>query len=195
MFYRLARVVVRVVLLLLRRWKVVGKDNMPHQGGVIVVSNHTSYWDPLAVGCALNRPIHYMAKAELFQNSLFAGLIRGLNAFPVERGKSDRNAIRYAVNLLTTGQVLGIFPEGTRSATGELQRAHLGAAMLAFKAGVPVVPVGISGSKGIFNPLEVRIGQPLPLPPVSGSRPNREQLECYSEQVMTAVGKLLTTTN
>lgn len=192
MFYRLAWVVMRVVLLLLRRWKLYGSDNIPRQGGIIVVSNHSSYWDPVAVGCALRRPIHYMAKAELFKNPLFAMLIRALKAFPVERGKSDRNAIRYAVNLLLAGEVVGIFPEGTRSKTGELQRAQLGAAMLAFKAGVPIVPVAISGSKGITKQLKVAIGRPLPLPAVD-TRPTREQLVNYSEQVMAAVGRLLNT--
>jgi 1-acyl-sn-glycerol-3-phosphate acyltransferase len=190
MFYSLARVIMRTVLLILRRWQVVGLKNLPCQGGLIIVSNHSSYWDPVAVGCALNRPIHYMAKSELFKNPLFEALIRGLNAFPVERGKSDRNAIRHAVNLLTTGQIIGVFPEGTRSTSGELQKAHLGAAMLAFKANVPIVPVAIIGAKGLSE-MQVVIGSPIPLPQYSGSRPNREQLESYSVQVMSRVSQLL----
>lgn len=193
MFYSLARFVVIIVLLTFRRWIVTGQGNVPQQGGAIVVSNHTSYWDPLAVGCALNRPIHYMAKAELFKNPLFAALIRSLKAYPVERGKSDRKAIRHTVNLLHTGQMVGIFPEGTRSKSGRLQKAHLGAAMLAFKAKVPIVPVGISGSQGVVSRLQVVIGKPIPLPPVVGARPKREQLEHYSTQVMEAVNKLLVT--
>ncbi|MEG6616251.1 lysophospholipid acyltransferase family protein [Peptococcaceae bacterium 1198_IL3148] len=193
MFYNLARVVMRLVLLILRRWRVLGLNNLPRQGGVVVVSNHTSYWDPVAVGCALNRPIHYMAKSELFNNLLFATLIRGLKAFPVERGKSDRNAIRYAVNLLMTGQMIGVFPEGTRSTSGELQRAHLGAAMLAFKANVPIVPVAIVGAKGVLGKLSVIIGSPIPLPEYEGSRPSREQLENYSQQVMNQLSQLIST--
>ncbi|WP_031516250.1 lysophospholipid acyltransferase family protein [Desulfofalx alkaliphila] len=191
MFYNLAKFVVTIVLVVLRRWQVVGLENFPSQGGVVVISNHTSYWDPVAVGCALNRPIHYMAKAELFEIPLFNTLIRALRSFPVKRGKPDRNAIRQAIELLTNGEVLGIFPEGRRSSSGELLKPQLGAVMLAFKGNAPIVPVGIIGARGFFGKLTVVIGKPVPLPQYTGSKAGREDMERYSAQVMDQLKQLI----
>lgn len=191
MFYYLARVVMRVVLLILRRWKVVGLERFPKNGGLVVISNHTSYWDPVAVGCALNRPIHYMAKAELFQIPILKWVVTGLRSFPVQRGKSDRNAIRKAVELLEQGNIIGVFPEGTRSSSGEMLKPQLGAVMLAFKANAPVVPVAIIGARGMFGKMKLVIGDPVPLPPQEGSRAGRKDLEAYSEQVMKELANLL----
>lgn len=194
MFYYLARFILRF-LLYLRQWQIEGLRNLSYSQGLIVVSNHTSYWDPVIVGCALNRPVHYMAKAELFKNPLLALLFRTLKAFPVERGKSDRKAIRHAVNLLAEGNVLGIFPEGTRSTSGELQKAHLGAAMLAFKGNASIIPVGISGARGLLNKPKVVIGDPITLPQYAGGKPSREQLIDFSEQVMSIVAELMAKAN
>ncbi|MBM7854642.1 1-acyl-sn-glycerol-3-phosphate acyltransferase [Desulfohalotomaculum tongense] len=191
MFYNLARIVMRVVLLILRRWEVTGLDNIPSQGGLIVVSNHSSYWDPVAVGCALNRPVHYMAKAELFKIPVFGTVIRALKAFPVQRSRMDRAALRKAAELLNKGQVLGIFPEGTRSSSGELQKPHLGAAMLAFKNNVPVVPIGICGAKGICEKLKLTVGEPILLPRYAGNKPSRRDLERYSCKIMSEIARLM----
>ncbi len=191
MFYSVARILCRVFLLILRRWEIIGLENFPQNGGVIAAANHVSYWDPVVVGCSLNRPVHFMAKAELFKVPVLGPIITAFNAFPVQRGKSDRNAIRKAVEILNAGKVLGVFPEGTRSSSGELLKPHLGAAMLAYKTGVPIMPIAVIGSRGFFGKITVKIGKPIPLPEPKGSRPGRQDLEEYSNQVMAAISQLI----
>ncbi len=191
MFYDFARAVCRIVLFILRRWKVTGLENFPAEGGVIAAANHTSYWDPVIIGCAINRRIHFMAKAELFDIPLLGLLIRKLHAFPVHRDKSDRRALRQATEVLKAGNVLGVFPEGTRSSTGELLKPHLGTALIAFKAGVPIVPIALIGARGFCGKVTVQIGKPVPLPKVTDNKPQRQDLENYINQVMLEISRLI----
>jgi len=189
MFYRFARLICRIVLALLRRWEVLGAENLPVAGGVVLVANHVSYWDPVVVGCAFDRQVHFMAKAELFKIPLLGAVIRALGAFPVRRDKSDRNAVRIAVRLLKEGKVVGVFPEGARSQTGELMRPHLGAAMLAFKAGAPMLPVAVAGTKGILGKVKVHVGRPI-LTTECG-RASKADLENASDWMMARIAALL----
>lgn len=191
MFYTVLRVIIRGILLIWRRWQVRGLENLPQQGGVVVVCNHVSNLDPLVVGCALTRKVHFMAKSELFEIPLLRIIVRLLGAFPVNREKSDRNAIRRALEYLQSGEMIGIFPEGTRSKTGELQKAHIGAAMLAVKGNVPILPMAIKGTKGFFTKIKVEFGHPVYLPEIWEGRPSKENLENLSEQVMQEIAILL----
>lgn len=189
MFYRFARLLCRIVLAVLRRWEVLGKENLPASGGMVLVANHVSYWDPVVVGCTFDRQVHFMAKSELFEFPVLGPAIRALGAFPVRREKSDRNAIRTAVKLLEEGKIVGVFPEGTRSHTGELLKPHLGAAMLAYKAGVPMLPVAVSGTRGVFRKVKVRVGRPLFNR--ENARVTRDGLEKASDLVMAQIAELL----
>lgn len=189
LFYKFARLLCRMILVLLRRWEVRGVENLSNIGGLVLVSNHTSYWDPVVVGCAFNRQVHFMAKSELFSIPLLGTAIRILGAFPVRRDKSDRNAIRTAVKLLEKGSVVGVFPEGTRSRTGEMLKLHLGAAMLAFKAGVPILPVAVSGTRGVFGKITIQVGKPIFSQ--GGAKASKADLENASDQVMEQIAGLL----
>lgn len=189
MFYKFARLLCRIVLVLLRRWEVKGAENLPASGGVVLAANHASYWDPVVVGCAFNRQVYFMAKSELFKIPLLGPVIRSLGAFPVRRDKSDRNAIRTAIKLLEKGNVVGIFPEGGRSHTGELMKPNLGAAMLAFKAGVPILPVALSGTKGVLGKVTVLVGRPVLIR--QGAKAKKVELENTSDYVMTQIAGLL----
>lgn len=190
MFYSFLRVVGTLVLIVWRRWKVIGTENIPETGGVVVVSNHASNLDPVILGCALTRQVHFMAKVELFKFRLMAVFLRCMGSFPVNREKSDRNAIRTALELLQAGKIIGIFPEGTRNKSGELIKPHIGAAMLAIKADVPILPVAISGNEGLFNKIIVNIGEPVYLPELWRSRPGKEELEDLIGQVMGNIADL-----
>lgn len=161
MFYSLARTICRLYLLLVRRWSVRGLDNIPGKGGLLVICNHISYLDPVAVGCALHRRIFFMAKAELFRVPLLKQIITALGAFPLHRGSGDLAAVKTALRYLQAGEVVGIFPEGTRSKTLELLDPHQGAAMLAIRTGVPVLPVAVTGTRGFFGRVKVNIGHPV----------------------------------
>ncbi len=191
MFYTVLRVIIRGILLVWRRWEVIGLEHLPAKGGLVVVSNHVSNLDPVVVGCALTRRIHFMAKVELFKIPVLATIITLLEAFPVNREKSDRHAIRKALELLQTGNVVGVFPEGTRSKTGELQKPHIGAAMLAVKANVPILPMALKGTRGSLDKITVVIGEPVYLPELWRGRPGKEELEALSEQVMGKISGLL----
>lgn len=198
MLYRFAWMLCRAVLVILRRMDIRGLENIPKQGGLVLVSNHISYWDPVIIGCAVPRlrQVFFMAKAELFKVPLLGYLIRKLGAFPISRGGFDRSAIRTALGHLTDGEIVGIFPEGTRNKTREeMLEPHLGAAMLATRAGVPVLPVAVIGSKGIGGKVTILFGEPLYLDRKTTAhrtpRPNRKELEDISRDIMDKIVGLI----
>lgn len=160
-FYALARVVVGAVVRLLFRWEVTGREHVPRTGALVVYANHRSYWDPPFLGLALPRPVHFMAKEELFRIPVFAGLIRWLGAFPVRRGRADRASLRQALELLRAGRAVGVFPEGRRVRSEEEAEARAGVVLLAARAGAPVLPVAICGRPVPFGRVRVRIGPPF----------------------------------
>ncbi len=131
---------------LLLRVKVIGKENMPPVGEPLVLCcNHISNWDPVVLFVVQRkRPIHFMAKAELFKNRFCAWLIgKQFGAFAVHRGTGDTNAIDTAKQIVADGKIMGIFPEGTRSRDGQLLRAKSGAALIVAQTGATVQPVAV----------------------------------------------------
>jgi 1-acyl-sn-glycerol-3-phosphate acyltransferase len=146
-FYETMRLFARVIIPLLIKLRVAGVQNVPKEGPVILVSNHLNWTDIPLVGLRVMRRTHFMAKSELFQKALLKWLVIGLGAFPVRRGEADRQAIKQAEEVLKAGQVLVIFPEGTRSRARMMKEGLPGAALIAMRSGAPVVPVGIYGSE------------------------------------------------
>lgn len=145
-FYRICWIIIRSFLLLYCRLKINGKENIPSEGGVIIASNHIAAGDPPFVGSSLGREVYFLAKKELFRNPLLRILIKNLNAIPVNRGAFDRNALLRSEEVLRKGFGLILFPEGTRSKTGELGRGKPGIGMLARHAMVSIVPAYIENS-------------------------------------------------
>ncbi|MEW6521992.1 MAG: lysophospholipid acyltransferase family protein [Bacillota bacterium] len=167
---------------------VEGADLLVEGGPVVLCANHIAWWDPPLVGVAARRKVSFMAKEELFANQLVARVLRSVGAFPVKRGVPDRNAIRHALALLERGEVVGMFPEGTRSKSGELQKGLHGAALLALKSGAWVVPAGISGAYRPGGRLRIRFGQPFRLED-GGNR--SDAMTRGSEQIMESIAGLL----
>lgn len=164
--YRLVRLVARFILLVLFGLEVSGLEHVPKEGGAIIAGNHVTLMDPVAIGAAIKRPVHFMGKAELFRKPISRAFFRSLHAFPVRRGLADREAIRTAQERVNAGHLLGIFPEGTRNKTSEdLLPFQGGASLIALKTGAPVIPVVVSG----FRPFKLRqrvkvaFGKPLHL--------------------------------
>ena len=191
MFYRVAKIICRFVLLVLRQWKIIGDPQLPPGRGMIVIANHISYWDPVVIGCALNQNIFFMAKAELFKIPVLSYIITKLGAFPVHRTGADRSSIKRALELLENGNVVGIFPEGTRNKTDVLLNPHLGAAMLALKGGVPLLPVAISGTKGFWGRIKVVIGEPIQTTAINPRKISRAEMKSFSREAMEEIGRLL----
>ena len=145
-YYSAAHSVVRAACRLVTGWEVAGRDRVPSQGGLIVASNHISFWDPPIVGAAIPREAHFLAKEELFSNPAFGWLIKSFNAIPIRRGMVDLQGLGRATETLRRGGVLLLFPEGSRMRDGQLHPARPGVSIMAHAADVPIVPCYISGS-------------------------------------------------
>lgn len=130
--------------------RIVGAENLPTTGGIILAPNHVSYLDPPAISIGLKRRMASMAKAELWKNKFFGKIMDGVAAFPVHRGASDREAIRTGLKRLEDGHPLLLFPEGTRGDGVTLGKFNSGAALFARRSGAPVVPIAVHGTESIM---------------------------------------------
>lgn len=137
---------------LLFRMRLKHVERVPTDGGLLVVANHIHNADPILLNAAFPRPLHFMAKKEAFGFPVLPWILRWAGAFPVDRGKSDRGAIRRALAILEHGIAVGMFPEGTRSKVFAMQKAHAGVGLLALSSAAPVLPVAITGTERLpFN--------------------------------------------
>jgi 1-acyl-sn-glycerol-3-phosphate acyltransferase len=186
MAYAVARFVCWVIFKALFRLKVVGSENLPRSGALIVASNHVSYFDPPLVGVGAPRPLNYMAKEELFHIPVLAPLIKLLNAFPVDRGKGDVSAIRRALAILGRGEALLIFPEGGRNRTGEAP-GQLGTALLVARSGAPVIPAFVDGSAHprLFSRITVSYGKPMHFE--TSKKASRDDLAKWTDAIMHGI--------
>lgn len=193
---RFLRVFVAPLLRALYRTRVIGTENVP-AGGALLAGNHVSYLDPMLLWCVAPRPVHFMAKSELFHGFQSWGLPR-VWAFPVDRGTPDRTAITTATRLLAAGELVGIFPEGSRELEGEAREAHGGAAFIALRAGAPIVPVGFLGTQEAWprgqrlpklGRVTIRFGAPVDPSGFPGSR--KEQVAAVTAEVMRRIGEEL----
>ncbi len=188
--YAFCRAVVIGVARTLWGLRVIGAENVPLHGPLIVASNHVAYLDPPLLGAAAPRRISYMAKIELFGIPVLGPLIRALGAFPVDRGKGDVNAIKVSVRTLREGVAVGIFPEGGRNPDGR-HRAKTGAALLAQLSGAPVVPAYLSGTSGarFRRPVTVAFGKPIYFVKDREKAP-REALSKWTDEIMSEIAAL-----
>jgi 1-acyl-sn-glycerol-3-phosphate acyltransferase len=201
--YQIIKALIRVAMLLLTRTRVYGSELAPLRGGAVVVSNHIAAVDPAILVGVFPRPLVLMSKIENARGVL-QFFMRLVGAFTVRRGKVDREALRIAEATLAAGRLLCVFPEGTRSGAG-LAEAHGGAALLAARANVPIVPVAITGTPRIFSrrfpwlgfPLvTVTIGESFQLPE-TGANPSatpgfrRDDRERMTNEIMRRIAALL----
>lgn len=173
--YLIASVLGREYLRLLswRRLRIIGEENIPANGPLLVACNHTSNRDPVLLGAYFPRTLFAMAKREMYINRPIAWFLAGCNCIPVDRGGADRRAVSRALDVLRRGGRLLIFVEGTRSRDGTMHRAEAGIGFLARKSGAPVLPIAISGTdisgprRGILRRREivVRYGEPFEIAP------------------------------
>lgn len=175
-----------------------GRENVPQTGGVLAISNHVSFWDPTTVGWAIGRETQFLARHTLFKPPVMNWLLPMCNTHPVNREAADLKSLRGIINMLKAEQVVMIFPEGTRSSDGRVRKMESGAAMIACKAGVPILPCRIFGAFESYPktrkfprywPLRVRIGKPF-LPPQKKrmTKEDYEQLAVRMKREVEALG-------
>ncbi|WP_415817611.1 lysophospholipid acyltransferase family protein [Mesobacillus thioparans] len=186
--YSFARSLVNAVLKPVYRIEVIGKENIPANGGVLLCSNHIDNLDPPVVGITAPRPVHFMAKEELFSVPVLGKIVPHLNAFPVKRGMSDREALRKGLGILKDGKVLGLFPEGTRSKTGEMGKGLAGAGFFALRSEAQVIPCAIIGPYKAFKKLKVVYGKPIDMGSIKEKKLNAEQTTDF---IMGEIQKLI----
>jgi 1-acyl-sn-glycerol-3-phosphate acyltransferase len=198
MVYYFLRNTISLLSNLALRCHVIGKGNIPKHSACIVVANHVNLLDSPLLGVSLGRKVYFMAKQELFHSRTIGWLAEKFGAFSVAKGKINRRAGRTALELLANGQALIIYPEGGRSDDGKLGHAYAGAALLAVKAGVPIVPVGIIGTRQLIGKwwflkrpkITFNIGQPFTLSAFH-DKLSKEETAQATHEVMMHIAALL----
>ncbi len=179
------------ILYFFHPFKFYGTENLPADGGFIIASNHIYWLDAFYIALGSKKNVHFMAKSELFRYKFFNWFFRSLNAFPVKRGYFDRRAIKTATEIVSQGDVLGIFPEGgivTRD--GRPAKAKWGVAYITHQCRCPVVPVSICSykGKGFFKKIIVRFGEPIAYESFGFSQnPDRAQYSAAADYIMQKI--------
>lgn len=195
--YRFGHLLSKIFLPTFGSIVVEGRDRMPKSGPLLVAVNHQTYSDPAVLIYAFNRPVWWMAKRSLFKGPFISWVLRQVHVFPIERDRMDLAALAMAQDYLDRGRALVVFPEGTRH-PGALGKGRDGLAYLALRTGVPLIPVGVTGTDKIrhvlrtpfhFQKLKVVIGEPFTLPRTD--RIDREMLQASTERIMRAIADLL----
>ena len=186
--YYLGKFLFKWMFILVYRCKSSGQENLPKNSGFIIAPNHMSFFDPPLAGCFMAPDLFFMAKQELFDIPILGFLIKRTNAFPVKRGMQDMSAFRNAFDLLNNNKALLMFPEGTRSKTGELGKARAGVGMVACNCQVPIVPVKLVNTNNMkkFKKIEVKYGKPI-YPPKEHTKEDYLKL---AQQTLDEIKKL-----
>lgn len=192
------RATVGRLVALIYRTRYLGRENVP-AGGAILAGNHVSYLDPVLLWTGSPRPAHFVAKIELWDSALLGWVLDRVWVFPVRRGTADREMITTATGLLERGELIGMFPEGTRSHStdpNELGEAHGGVSFIALRANVPVVPVRISGTDKAWgrgqklprlSRVTVRFLEPVHPEQFTGGR--KERMQAMTNEVMHRIAQ------
>lgn len=201
-FYRFVRSIVRGLVRAYGGVQIVGAENIPPSGPVILAPNHRAHVDPPYLALISSRPIAFMGKEELFHVPILRQIITRVGAFPVRRGAADRAALRHAVGLLKDGGVVLIFPEGTRSEDGRLGVAEKGFALIARQADAVIVPVAIEGTERMLpkgakfikrSRVRITVGKPLTTQGILAAHPDagKQSLDIIGAATMSAIADLL----
>ncbi len=188
------------MVIYLRGWSVEGKENIPATGGGIIVSNHLNNADPCVIPGVFNRRMNIMAKKEIFRWPIVSLLFRLIGSFPVDRKGADLGALRAAQSLIASGNLILMFPEGTRSKDRQMHAGFSGTALIAYRTGAPIIPVAIWGTEHIKWPfvflkpkmqpkIHIRIGKPF-YPP-KAERITSDQAKSATDDIMRHVAAML----
>jgi len=187
MIYSIGKFLFQVYNLLWYRYTVEGKENIPATGGCIICPNHVNWYDPIVICTKVRRPVHFMAKAELYKNGFVNWILRKVNTFPVERDKVSVETLKHSLKILKDGEVLGIFPEGTRMKNGERKKPMAGAVVFALKTHTPIVPVFIEGNFKFRGRIHVIFGKPIELTEFYGKKLKQDEMDAISLDIMDQI--------
>lgn len=151
----------KIFAIILYRPKIVGKENLPKDGGALLCPNHVSTLDAAVIVAMFKRKVNVLAKEELFKNGFLCWIADLFGIYPVKRGKADMQAIKISLTLLKRNELLLMFPEGTRNGMAKGIKPKNGAVLIAATAGKPIIPIGIQGSFKPFTKVIVNIGKPI----------------------------------
>ena len=184
LFYALSQFVVWFLFILLAGFRRFGCRNIPRRGGCIIACSHQSFLDPVIIGFSSSRAVNYLARSSLFKRGIFAALIRSYGAMELERDEADMKALKKCVERLRRGEIVLLFPEGTRTRTGEIGPLKPGVFLISSRAGVPVVPAAVEGSLKAWprgrllpRPAMVRIAYGEPIYPEKGGASYRRMAQ------------------
>ena len=166
--------------------KLIGKENLPSEGPVILAVNHTSLWDPPVLIASVPRHMRVMAKKELFDHKMLSPILKIADAFPVSRGSNDIGAIKTALQTLKEGDMFTIFPSGKRVLANESSEAKAGVALIAARSGAPVIPVAMRGGYKV----KIYFGQPVTMKPANGKKPTGDELKAFADEIMEKIESL-----
>ncbi len=192
-FYATVKAIGSVIVRVFFRLKVVGRENIPKNGGYILCCNHTHFMDVVWLIVAFPHPVCFMAKQELFKNKFIAGFLKLMGAFPVARGTGTggTTAIHTAERLVNDGDVLGIFPEGTRNPQGRPKAAKSGVAVIAGSTGADIVPASVyyEGKMSLFKKITLNVGSVISKDEIKLEEVNRAELKRVSTLIMDKIVK------
>lgn len=172
------------------RIQSVHKERVPKEGAYIICANHINMLDALAVVCSNKRKVRFVCKHSMFKNKWFAWALKSADTIPIDRDKNDIEAMKRIIKGLKNGDLLGIFPEGTRKGMEKNLKAKNGAAFFALKGGVKVIPLGIQGSFKPFTKVRLVYGEPLDFSEYYGKEKDKETLDKVTDIIMDNIVKL-----
>ncbi|MCX7843162.1 MAG: 1-acyl-sn-glycerol-3-phosphate acyltransferase [Clostridia bacterium] len=183
----------RVVLGVFYKVELYGRENIPESGGLILCSNHLAELDMLFIGYRIKRHVRWMAKEELFRFPPIGAFLKSLGAYPIKRGKGDIDSIKTTLKLLEEGNIVGIFPEGTRTLGKKDKKITVkrGAALIAQKANVPILPVAIKSDYRLFGRVRVIFGKPFMLDLDKEKKYTSEEMTEISKGIMDKIYSLM----
>lgn len=187
MLFQILKVLVGFYYKVFFRLKVTGKENIPQNEPFLLCANHLSLQDPVLLTLVMGRKLRYMAKEELFKNKLLAPVIRSFGAFPVKRGSGDMGIIEASSEIVENGEILMVFPQGTRDKQRKGLKGHTGAARIACRSGVKILPVGITDNYRLFGRLRVHIGSPVDCAPYQGKELSQAEYAGITRSVMERI--------
>lgn len=187
---KIVKAVVRWFMKIFFRIKIIGKENIPKEGACIICSNHKSYFDPPMLVVFNKRHVNMIAKKDLLKNPIMGWLCKTFGALLVDRDGKDIETVKQSLRILKNGEILGIFPEGTRNGMAKGEKAKNGAVLMAIKSGAPIIPAGIKGDYKIFRKVTMTYGKPIYYDKTKINQQDKEEIDKLTEELMNTIIEL-----